>query len=59
MSTFGEDKPGVVRVFDSEELMLLEFLFDIQDKDPDMLISWFGSKLRFYQNLLLDLNIII
>ena len=44
MSTFGEDEPGVVRVFDSEELMLLEFLFDIQDKDPDMLISWFGSK---------------
>jgi len=30
--------------YDSEKKMLEAFLSDIQEQDPDMLISWFGSK---------------
>jgi len=33
-----------INVFSSETLMLVGFLNYIQDKDPDMLISWFGWK---------------
>ena len=32
------------RLFDSEEKMLICFLSDMIDDDPDMLISWFGWK---------------
>jgi DNA polymerase elongation subunit (family B) len=35
----GHSKP-----FDSEKNMLLSFIRDISEKDPDMLIAWFGSK---------------
>ena len=38
-----EKKPNHL-VFDSERKMLSTFVDDIIDKDPDMLISWFGSK---------------
>ena len=30
--------------FDSEKQMLIYFMGQINDKDPDMLIAWFGSK---------------
>tara|TARA_B100000131_G_C18124347_1_gene614124 strand:+ start:547 stop:2304 length:1758 start_codon:yes stop_codon:yes gene_type:complete len=33
-----------VRIFESEREMLEEFMHQIEHTDPDMLISWFGSK---------------
>ena len=35
---------GLVEVFDSEKTMLIAFMNEITRSDPDMLISWFGSK---------------
>ena len=44
LSTFKMHESGIVEVFDSEHDMLYKFIVDMNEKDPDMLISWFGSK---------------
>ncbi len=44
LSTFKMHEAGGVYVHSSEKEMLKEFLESIECEDPDMLISWFGSK---------------
>ena len=44
MSLFKMHESGAVYVHSSEKEMLEAFLVSINEEDPDMLISWFGSK---------------